>query len=138
MSKTLSFCILYMLHYPECQEQIRLEVISIQQQSYNDIKPHHLKQMPYTEAFILEVQRLSSVLPICPPRMVTKEINIGGYKLYKGQQVQMNLYAMHRNENHWGNDVEKFRPHRFLDENYRVKHDEWLQPFGYGKEFFIF
>lgn len=34
MSKTLSFCLLYMLQYPECQEQIRLEIISIQQHSY--------------------------------------------------------------------------------------------------------
>ena len=51
----------------------------------------------------------------------------------KGQQVQMNLYAMHRHEQHWGADADKFRPHRFLDENHCVKHDEWLQPFGYGK-----
>ena len=43
--------------------------------------------MPYTEAFILEVQRLSSVLPICPPRMVTSEIKIGGYNLYKGHSI---------------------------------------------------
>ena len=45
----------------------------------------------------------------------------------------MNLYAMHRNEKHWGTDAENFRPHRFLDENHKVKYDEWLQPFGYGK-----
>ena len=51
----------------------------------------------------------------------------------KGQQVQMNLYAMHRHEQHWGADADKFRPHRFLDENHCVKHDEWLQPFGYGE-----
>ena len=45
----------------------------------------------------------------------------------------MNLYAMHRHEQHWGADADKFRPHRFLDENHCVKHDEWLQPFGYGE-----
>ena len=56
----------------------------------------------------------------------------------KGQQVQMNLYAMHRHEQHWGADADKFRPHRFLDENHCVKHDEWLQPFGYGKMSFLF
>ena len=50
----------------------------------------------------------------------------------------MNLYAMHRHEQHWGADADKFRPHRFLDENHCVKHDEWLQPFGYGKMSFLF
>ena len=48
--------------------------------------------MPYTEAFILEVQRLSSVLPICPPRMVTSEIKIGGYNLYKGHSIYIYIY----------------------------------------------
>ena len=63
-----------------------------------------------------------------------KFLTINLSRLYKGQQVQMNLYAMHRNEKHWGTDAEKFRPHRFLDENHKVKYDEWLQPFGYGEK----
>ena len=88
--------------------------------------------MPFTEAFIMEVQRLASVLPICPPRLVTSEFNVCGYTLKKGVQVQMNLYALHRNEAHWGPDVMAFRPERFWDTDGRVKPDEWLQPFGYG------
>ena len=92
--------------------------------------------MAFTEAFIMEVQRLASVLPICPPRLVTSDINVCGYKLKKGVQVQMNLYALHRNEAHWGSDAGLFRPERFLDLDGRVKQDEWLQPFGYGNSYF--
>ena len=117
MSKTLSFCILFMLHHPESQEKLRKDS----------------EKFAYTQAFIYEVQRLASVLPISPPRMVTSDIEVGGYKLYKGQQVQMNLYAMHRNQKHWGDDAETFRPERFLDDQGNVITDEWLQPFGYGK-----
>ena len=45
----------------------------------------------------------------------------------------MNLYSLHRQSNHWS-DPETFRPERFLSEDgSKVKVDEWLQPFGYGK-----
>ena len=93
--------------------------------------------MPFTEAFIMEVQRLASVLPICPPRLVTSDITVCGRLLKKGVQVQMNLYALHRNEEHWGPDVLDFRPERFWDNSGCVKQDEWLQPFGYGNFFFM-
>ena len=132
MSKTLSFCILYMLHFPDTQEKIRSEAKAAAEAT-SEVRLDHLPNMPYTEAFIMEVQRLASVLPICPPRLVTSDVEIGGYKLYKGQQVQINLYALHRNEEHWGKDADHFRPQRFLDDNGKVLHDEWLQPFGYGK-----
>ena len=88
--------------------------------------------MPFTEAFIMEVQRLASVLPICPPRLVTSAFDVCGYTLKKGVQVQMNLYALHRNEAHWGPDALTFRPERFWDTDGHVQQDEWLQPFGYG------
>ncbi len=131
MSKTLSFCFLYLLHYPEMQEKIRLEVNSALQEN-NQLTINMADGLPWTQAFILEVQRLSSVLPICPPRQVSADIEICGCKLYKGQRVQLNLYAMHRNEGHWGPDAAKFRPQRFLDEQGNVMQDDWLQPFGYG------
>ena len=100
-----------------------------------EIGPGHMSLMPFTEAFIMEVQRLASVLPICPPRLVTSDITVCGRLLKKGVQVQMNLYALHRNEEHWGPDVLDFRPERFWDNSGRVKQDEWLQPFGYGNFF---
>ena len=136
MSKTLSFCILYMLHFPHTQENIRQEALeAMGEAAASEIGQNHLPSMPYTEAFIMEVQRLASVLPICPPRLVTSDVKIGGYKLSKGQQVQINLYALHRNESHWGSDAQNFRPERFLNDGTKVQHDEWLQPFGYGKYF---
>ena len=102
-----------------------------------EIGPGHMSLMPFTEAFIMEVQRLASVLPICPPRLVTSDITVCGRLLKKGVQVQMNLYALHRNEEHWGPDVLDFRPERFWDNSGCVKQDEWLQPFGYGNFFLV-
>jgi len=93
--------------------------------------------MPWTEAAVLETQRLSSVLPIAPPRVAERDLHIGGYTLRKGAQVQINLYSLHRDPAHWGQNAEEFRPERFLrDDGHGGVHtvaDEWLQPFGYGK-----
>ena len=65
VSKTLSFCLLYLLHHPDAQDQIRQEALGIDQ---DEIDLSNVKNMPYTEAYILEVQRMASVLPISPPR----------------------------------------------------------------------
>nr|AKH03516.1 cytochrome P450 3076A2 [Paracyclopina nana] len=131
VSKTMSFALLFMLHYPKAQEKVRREALAVATDE-EEIGLEHASSMPYTEAFLLEVQRLASVLPICPPRVVTKATQLNGYTLREGQKVQMNLFAMHRDPDHWG-DPENFRPERFLDEQGRVTVDEWLQPFGYGK-----
>ena len=59
-----------MLHYPNSLERIRKEVNDIDQ---DEIDLSNAKDMPFTEAVILEVQRLASVLPISPPRLVQSE-----------------------------------------------------------------
>ena len=62
-----------------------------------------------------------------------KDVNVGSYTVPKGVPVQMNLYAMHHDNEHWGDPL-TFRPHRFLNQQgTAVVMDEWLQPFGYGK-----
>ena len=33
-------------------------------------------RLPYTEATISEIQRLASVLPIAPPRLATKDVQV--------------------------------------------------------------
>ncbi|XP_023340901.1 methyl farnesoate epoxidase [Eurytemora carolleeae] len=130
MSKTLAYAVLYCTLYPQVAEKVVKEL---------DEHTSHLpvitlasrNELVYTEATITEISRLASVLPIAPPRKTTGDIKVGKYTLPKGSLVQMNLYAMHRNIEHWG-DPEVFRPERFLKDGKFVQ-DEWVQPFGYGK-----
>ena len=84
-----------------------------------------------TEATLLEVARLGSVLPIAPPRQCPGEVQVGAslqlevtlprlglvqvgdWTLPRGGLVQINLYSLHRNTQHWG-DPHTFRPERFI------------------------
>ena len=56
MAKTLSFSILFLLHHPKAQDKIRREIESLGQ---DEIDVTTRDKIPYTEAFLNEVQRLS-------------------------------------------------------------------------------
>ena len=45
-----------------------------------DDKPN----LTYTEATVMEISRLASVLPIAPPRQTTGDITVGGFVIPKG------------------------------------------------------
>jgi len=129
MSKTLAFGILFSTLHPQITKQVQDE-ISNAGLDFVTLEDKHL--LPYTEATVFEISRLASVLPIAPPRQTTGDIIVGEHLIPKGSLVQMNLYAMHRNSEHW-TEPHKFRPERFLDSEGKFKQDEWVQPFGYGK-----
>lgn len=52
VAKTMSFSLLFMLHYPNAQERVRNEVQAVLD---DEISLRHAPSMPYTEAFLLEV-----------------------------------------------------------------------------------
>ena len=130
MSKTLGFSLLFCLHHPEVKIRVQEEIDQVLG-NREKVTLEDRELLPYTEATLMEVARFSSVLPIAPPRKCQGEITVGKYKIPQGGLVQMNLYSLHRNKEHWG-DPDKFRPDRFL-QNGKVCQDEWLQPFSYGK-----
>jgi len=88
----------------------------------------------YTEAVILETLRISSILPTALPHTATEDIKFHGYDIPKGTMVLANLSANHHDPEIWGQDVEEFRPERFLspDESTVVRH-EALIPFSIGR-----
>ena len=106
-----SFALL--LKYPECKKKIRAEVDTI----IGNSRPPSLddrRHMPYTEAFILEVHRYTSEVPLTAPHMCQKDVVFEGYDIKKGSVVFLNLWFIHHDEQLW-NDPWHFRPERFLD-----------------------
>jgi len=87
----------------------------------------------YTEAVILETFRLSSIVGALN-HTATEDVRFHGYDIPKGTMVFINLHANHHDPEIWGNDVEEYRPERFLspDEATLLDH-EGLMPFSTGR-----
>ncbi len=89
--------------------------------------------MPYSEAVISEVLRISSVVPIGVPHVMKSDLTFPGYHFPKRTSVISNLYAVHNDPDIWG-DPECFRPERFLNEDgTKFVQNEALIPFAEGK-----
>ena len=89
--------------------------------------------MPYVEACILEIMRLSSLAPFGIAHGTTADVEFKGYRIPKNTLVFGNLYAAHHSQAIWG-DPENFRPERFLSPDGKtvLKNKAWM-PFGTGK-----
>ena len=85
------------------------------------------------EASILEIMRLSSLVPFGLPHSVTEDVVFKGYNIPKNTFIFGNHYAAHHSKSAWG-DPENYRPERFLaaDGKTIVRNKAWM-PFGVGK-----
>ncbi|NWS53693.1 CP2U1 protein, partial [Chunga burmeisteri] len=130
-SNTLLWCLLYMSLYPEVQEKVHAEIEAV---LGRDKVPSltHKAQMPFTEATIMEVQRMTAVVPLSVPRMASETAVLQGYTIPKGSVIVPNLWSVHRDPNIW-EKPDEFRPSRFLDENGQLIKKEAFIPFGMGK-----
>ncbi|KAF6129593.1 cytochrome P450 family 2 subfamily U member 1 [Phyllostomus discolor] len=89
-------------------------------------------QMPYTEATIMEVQRLTMVVPLSIPHMTSEKTVLQGYTIPKGTVIIPNLWSVHRDPAIW-EKPDDFNPNRFLDDQGQVMKKETFIPFGIGK-----
>ena len=60
------------------------------------------------------------------------DTKIGDYVIKEGTIVFINLYSMTQDPKLWGNDVEEFKPERFLQGN-AFKNQWWDFTFGTGR-----
>ena len=84
--------------------------------------------LPYCEATVMEIQRLSCVAPASLPHMAKEDGKIDGYKIPKGGFMAFNITAFHLDPDFW-EEPEMFNPDRFLD----GKNREQFVPYGMGK-----
>ncbi|CAL8121818.1 unnamed protein product [Orchesella dallaii] len=128
-SNSLEFAMLYMILYPEVQKKVQQEILK-------EIGPTGFptvimkNSMPYTEATLLEIQRISSVAPMIVRSPIT-DTKILSYEIKKGTFTILNLYSSHMNPKIW-EDPQDFRPERFLNESNEIINTEKMFPFGQG------
>lgn len=132
LATTVKWSILYLLHYPEIQEKIHNEImreVGLERAPTINDKP----QLRYLNAFVLEVQRVTSIVPLNIFRVCTDDLPVGGYVLLKGTQIISSLDSILLDKRIWGEDVYVLRPERFLDACGEVKCPEQFVPFSMGK-----
>jgi len=129
-STSLSWSLLFIVRHPEIQQRVQSEIDRV----LGERAPIYAdrKDMPYTEATLMEVTRRGTVLPNAVPHATTCDTTLRGYDIPKGTFVLMHQSAVHMDPEYWG-DPEAFRPERFVNADGSVRRDERLIPFGVGK-----
>jgi len=128
---TLNWASLFLSQCPQVQAKLQEEIDRV----VGDRNPSRddKVRMVYMEAFLNEVHRMSSILPMSVYHRTMKDTEFAGYFLPRGSVLFLNLHDAHHDPAVWG-DPEVFRPERFLnkDETQIVK-NEALVAFGAGK-----
>uniref|UniRef100_A0AAV2LGL6 Cytochrome P450 2U1 n=1 Tax=Knipowitschia caucasica TaxID=637954 RepID=A0AAV2LGL6_KNICA len=130
-TNSVLWILLYMVLYPNIQEQVQKEIDAT-------IGRHRSPSMtdkgslPLTEAMIMEVQRLTVVVPLAIPHMTSMDTEFCGYNIPKGTVIIPNLWSVHRDPTVW-DEPDRFNPARFLDSEGKLLRKEYFIPFGIGR-----
>lgn len=108
-------CILSSLNrYPDVQKRLQCEVdkfVGKDRLPCIDDEPH----LPYVMAFLYELMRFSSFVPVTIPHATTKDTTLMGYFIPKDTVVFVNQWSVNHDSLKWSNP-EVFDPNRFLDD----------------------
>ncbi|XP_069898980.1 cytochrome P450 1A1-like isoform X2 [Dipodomys merriami] len=133
VTTAISWCLMYLVKNPGIQRKIQKEldaVVGRERRPRLSDRP----QLPYLEAFILEMFRHSSFVPFTIPHSTTKHTSLNGFYIPKGRCIFVNQWQINHDQKLWG-DPSEFRPERFLSPDGTV--DKVLSDkvilFGLGK-----
>ena len=129
----LNWLILYMIIHPEVQRKVQTEIdetVGDRRVEFTD-----RSSLNYTWATILEVMRITSIVPFSLPHSTMADTELNGFRIDKDTVVVVNLQSIHMDEQFWNKDPEKFRPDRFLDGNHVISNEmvRHVVPFGLGR-----
>ncbi|KAM3829174.1 cytochrome P450 2J6-like isoform 1-T1 [Vipera latastei] len=129
-SGTLQWGLLYLVAFPEVQEECWKEIDTVVGNKAM-LKFEDRKKLPYTNAVIHEIQRISNVIPLGLPHAAIENVQIFGYKIPKDTMVFVNIQSAHHDESQWKFPNE-FNPSNFLNEEGEFVKPEAFLPFSAG------
>ncbi|XP_062852273.1 cytochrome P450 1B1 [Trichomycterus rosablanca] len=121
ISTVLQWIVLVLVRYPDIQKKLQEEVDKVVDRSRLpsiDDQPN----LPYVMAFIYEVMRFTSFIPLTIPHSTTTDTSVSGYPLPKGTVVFVNQWSLNHDPVKW-DQPDVFNPLRFLDENGALNKD---------------
>ena len=129
-SSTITWIFLYLLHYPDIQDKCYQEIIK-QLGNTKEITASDRDNLPYVNAVIHEIQRVTTVTPLGLPHCTSQDTTLNGYKIPKDTLVFANLHAAHHDKDYWA-DPEKLNPERWLDSNGQFQMNEAFLVYSTG------
>lgn len=123
----MAACILYALHrYPEWREQIGSEIAEL---GPDELYSLPTRKLPCTMRFIKEAMRLWTT-PFVTRRVASRDIDMDGVSLKKGDTYELSSYILHHSEQYW-DDPETFDPDRWLPSRRPAANGAYV-PFGFA------
>ncbi|XP_070536152.1 cytochrome P450 1A1-like [Ptychodera flava] len=109
---TLLWSIMYMMEYPNIQNRVQKELGRVVGPSRAP-RLADRPDLPYTQACIYEILRITSIAPLAVPHSTTCDTSLNGYFIPKDTLVFVNLWGTNHNEAMFENPDE-FNPDRFM------------------------
>lgn len=113
LSTALQWIILLMVRYPKVQKRLQEHVDKVADRTRLPTIEDQ-PQLPYVMAFIYEVMRFTSFVPMTIPHSTTTDASINGYPIPKETVIFVNQWSLNHDPNKW-DEPEVFKPERFLD-----------------------
>ncbi|KAM4693202.1 cytochrome P450 1B1 [Discoglossus pictus] len=114
LSTALQWLIFFLIRYPNIQVKMQEEVdkvIGRDRLPMVDDQPN----LPYIMAFLYELMRFSSFVPVTIPHATTKDTDLLGFHIPKDTVVFVNQWSVNHDPEKWSKP-EEFNPSRFLDD----------------------
>ncbi|XP_044515039.1 cytochrome P450 1A2 [Gracilinanus agilis] len=133
VTTAISWSLMYLVTKPKVQKKIQEEldrVIGRDRWPLLSDRP----QLPFLEAFILEIFRHTSFVPFTIPHSTTRATALNNFYIPKGTCIFVNQWQTNHDPKLWG-DPSVFRPERFLSADGTINKalSEKVLLFGLGK-----
>ncbi|KAL2082825.1 hypothetical protein ACEWY4_020617 [Coilia grayii] len=122
LSTASQWVILTILRHPQLQKALQDEVDQVVPRTRLPTVEDQAR-LPYVMAFIYEVMRYTSFIPVTIPHSTTADTSINGYRIPKNTVVFVNQWSSNHDPKKWTRP-EEFDPLRFLDEDGALDKDQ--------------
>ncbi|XP_063620993.1 cytochrome P450 4C1-like [Cydia splendana] len=125
-----AFTTVLMSRFQDIQAKVYEELQEVFGDSDRPLTVQDLPSLKYLEAVVKESLRMYPPVPVIVREVNNDVVLPNGTTLVEGVSVFLNIWGIHRNNHYWGDDVDVFRPERFLEGP--LKHPVQFTPFSHA------